>query len=296
MVIAIKNANIQILTPAKGSSIAEMSITPQRSSTSTHTDTQSITLALQKPVSERLSEYPTDPATTWRELAEATPSKFFQAYEKHATEWYSLGEGAARTRLYMRLKDARCVYENFRTSICMWSNVVIPKLKRPRQREVWMECLNIFVHENGGGSCFCILDDPGRFLIEQTKHKRVLEAVHAIAEVLEHVARDLEAGGVTRVPDPSWTVIASIHQSSLRDRSRQAEEMLWSLLPGVSSRKQVDEARGQTVQRERAWLCRTLEAANVMQTREGQRLALTCVTVYAKLFLDTIESLSRPEL
>lgn len=67
-------------------------------------------------------------------------------------------------------------------------------------------------------------------------------------------------------------------------------------MPGESSRNQVDEAQEQTVKRERAWLSKSLIAANVMQTREGLRLAVTCTTVHAELFLDTVESLSRPEL
>lgn len=128
--------------------------------------------------------------------------------------------------------------------------------------------------------------------MEQALHKKVLDPVLAVAEVL----KTIEAGGAISDPDPSWTVVHSMQEKGLINNSRKEEELFWSLMPGGSSRKQVDEAREQTVERERAWLSKNLMAANEMQTREGLRLAVTCTNVLAELFLNTIESLSRPEL
>ncbi|KAE9986804.1 hypothetical protein EG327_004173 [Venturia inaequalis] len=253
------------------------------------------TTQLQTPISIKFSAYPENAASTWHALALATP-KFLETYKRQATEWSSLGHGNTKTRLAKRLEDARYMFQHLRSSIGVWNHVFTSIVIDSEQRDVWIESVRILGDENKGCCCFRGRDEPERFIWGEAMHREVLEAVYAIALVLEDVARGMERAGVESGLDSSWTVSLATRLKALRDTSRRDAGFFWSLLPGASSRRQVDGVRELTVQRESELLSRNLGAANGMQDREGLRVALTCMTVFAQLFLDTVEDLNWPEV
>lgn len=107
----------------------------------------------------------------------------------------------------------------------MWSNITRPTLDEPQPRQLWLEYMNILLHEEQGGSCFRVVDDPQRFLLEQALHKKGLDAVLTVAEVIKQVAITMEAGGAISDPDPSWAVVHSMQEKGIIHKSWNEEEL-----------------------------------------------------------------------